>query len=84
MAEVIMYSTIYCPYCVRARELLTSKNIPFTEIRIDEHPEKRAEMIEKSNRHTVPQIFINGRSIGGCNDMFALEANGQLDELLRG
>ena len=84
MAEVIMYSTIYCPYCVRARELLTSKNIPFTEIRIDEHPEKRAEMIEKSNRHTVPQVFINGRSIGGCSDMFALEANGQLDELLRG
>ena len=84
MAEVIMYSTTYCPYCIRARELLTSKDIPFTEIRIDEHPEKRAEMIEKSNRHTVPQIFINGRSIGGCSDMFALELNGQLDELLRG
>ena len=84
MADVIMYSTTYCPYCVRARQLLEKKGVSYTEIRVDEHPEKRQEMILKSNRHTVPQIFINGQAIGGCDDMYALEHLGRLDELLRG
>ena len=84
MAEVIMYSTAYCPYCTRARELLAHKGIVFTDIRVDEYPEKREEMVRKSNRNTVPQIFINGQAIGGCDDMFALDHAGQLDELLRG
>lgn len=84
MAEVIMYSTAYCPYCMRARQLLESKGVSYTDIRIDDEPDKRDEMIAKSGRHTVPQIFINGQPIGGCDDMYALEHQGRLDELLRG
>ena len=83
MAEIIMYTTEYCPYCIRARDLLQNKGVEFTEIRVDAHPEKKAEMIEKSQRTTVPQIFINGQHIGGCNDMVALESKGQLDKLLK-
>ncbi|WP_298625716.1 glutaredoxin 3 [uncultured Legionella sp.] len=84
MSEVIMYSTGYCPYCIKAKELLNRKNIPFTDIRIDMHPERREEMIIKSGRHTVPQIFINGQAIGGCDDLHALEHQGKLNELLKG
>lgn len=84
MAEVIMYSTGYCPYCVRARELLQKKQVSFTEIRIDLQSELREEMITKSGRRTVPQIFINGQHIGGCDDLHALDAQGKLDQLLRG
>ena len=73
MAEVIIYSTEYCPYCIKAKELLNRKNIPFTEIRVDLQPELREEMITKSGRKTVPQIFINGQPIGGCDDLYALE-----------
>ena len=82
MAEIIMYTTGYCPYCSRARGLLQQKGIEFTDIRVDDNPELRAEMEEKSGRHTVPQIFINGQHIGGCDDMFALEEQGKLDPLL--
>ncbi|MDP3706452.1 MAG: glutaredoxin 3 [Legionellaceae bacterium] len=84
MAHVLMYSTATCPYCERARQLLASKGQLFTDIRVDEAPEMRAEMIAKSNRHTVPQIFIDGQAIGGCDDMYALDATGQLDKLLKG
>lgn len=84
MAQVIMYSTDYCPYCAKARELLNKKNISFTEIRIDLQPELRDEMIAKSGRHTVPQIFINGQAIGGCDDLYALEDQGKLNQLLKG
>ncbi len=84
MTEVIMYSTGYCPYCIRAKQLLNRKNIPFTDIRVDAHPELRNEMIAKSGRHTVPQIFINGLAIGGYDDLYALEAQGKLNELLKG
>lgn len=84
MAEVIMYSTDYCPYCTRAKNLLHKKNIAFTEHRVDLHPELREEMRIKSGRHTVPQIFINGQPIGGCDELHALEEQGKLDQLLRG
>ncbi|MCW8444652.1 glutaredoxin 3 [Fluoribacter gormanii] len=84
MAEIIMYSTGYCPYCVKARELLQQKHASFTDIRIDLQPELRDEMITKSGRRTVPQIFINGQHVGGCDDLYALEAQGKLDQLLRG
>lgn len=84
MAEVIMYSTGYCPYCVKSRDLLNKKNASFTDIRVDLQPELREEMISKSGRHTVPQIFINGQHVGGCDDLHALEAQGKLDQLLRG
>lgn len=83
MATVIMYSTAYCPYCRQARELLEQKGVTYTDIRIDDDPSKRDEMIAKSGRHTVPQLFINGQSIGGCDDMYALEDQGHLDELLQ-
>ena len=79
-----MYSKIECPYCIRAKQLLASKGVAFTDIRIDEHPEKRAEMIARCNRNTVPQIFINDQAIGGCDDLHALETTGQLDKLIQG
>lgn len=84
MVEVIMYSTGYCPYCTKARELLNNKNVAFTEIRIDLQTELRDEMIAKSGRRTVPQIFINSQAIGGCDDLYALEAQGKLNQLLKG
>lgn len=64
--------------------MLESKGIAFTDIRIDEQPHLRSEMIAKSGRTTVPQVFINDQPIGGCDDMYALENQGRLDELLRG
>ncbi len=84
MPDIIIYTKDYCPYCVKAKELLTQKKVSFTEIRIDLQPELREEMIAKSGRHTVPQIFINGHHVGGCDDLYALEAQGKLDQLLRG
>ena len=82
MTNVLMYSTEYCPYCVRARQLLDAKGVIYTDIRIDEYPEKREEMIANSGRTTVPQIFINHQPIGGCDDLHALEKTGELDKLL--
>lgn len=83
MATVIMYSKATCPYCIRARALLDHKNVDFQEISIDGDASLRNEMIEKSGRQTVPQIFINNQPIGGCDDLFALEHQGHLDNLLR-
>ncbi|KTD50293.1 glutaredoxin [Legionella quinlivanii] len=83
MASIIMYSTSYCPYCVRAKQLLDSKKVSYQEIRVDEEPGKRDEMIARSGRRTVPQIFINGQHIGGCDDLYALEDAGKLNELLQ-
>jgi glutaredoxin 3 len=83
-ASITIYTKVYCPYCVRAKALLTQKGVSFTEFRIDEQPELRPEMIEKAQgRSTVPQIFINGQHIGGCDDLYALDAQGKLDPLLQ-
>jgi len=83
MAQVTIYTKVYCPYCVRAKSLLTAKGVSFEEIKIDESPERRPEMIERAGgRTTVPQIFIADRHVGGCDDLFALEAAGTLDALL--
>ncbi|WP_442886531.1 glutaredoxin 3 [Arsukibacterium sp.] len=83
MAAVTIYSKDYCPYCVRAKALLTQKQVAFDEIRIDQQPERRAEMIAKANgRSTVPQIFIGTLHVGGCDDLLALDAMGKLDPLL--
>jgi glutaredoxin 3 len=82
--QVIIYTTGYCSFCAKAKDLLNKKQISFTEIRIDLQPELREEMITKSKRHTVPQIFINNHHIGGCDDLHALEAQGKLDQLLQG
>jgi glutaredoxin 3 len=70
--EVIIYSRSTCPFCVKAKALLEQEGVAYQEIDINLFPEKRSEMIEKSNgRTTVPQIFINGKHIGGCDDLFA-------------
>ncbi len=83
MAEVEMYMTMFCPYCSRARALLQQKGVGFVEIDIAEEPERRAEMIERAGgRRTVPQIFINGEHIGGCDDLVALDRAGRLDPKL--
>ena len=81
-AKVKMYSTRFCPYCVRAKSLLKSKNVEFTDIPVDAAPELRREMVELSGRYTVPQIWIGEQHIGGCDDMQLLERQGRLDELL--
>ncbi len=82
MPEVVIYTTQYCPYCVRARMLLDAKNVDYTEVRIDQQPERRAEMEAKSQRTSVPQIFIGDYHVGGCDDLFALEQAGNLDTRL--
>lgn len=82
MPDIIMYSSGFCPYCVRARMLLERKGVTFTEIRVDLQPEQRADMIQRSGRTSVPQIFIGEFHVGGCDDMYALENQGKLDPLL--
>lgn len=81
-ARVEIFLTQWCPYCQRARALLQRKGVAFTEIDIEAEPEKRTEMIERSGRRSVPQIFIAERPVGGCDDLHALEAAGELDRLL--
>lgn len=82
MAKVIVYSKEQCPYCVLAKKLLASKNVEFTEIRVDLDAQKLEEMMRLSNQRTVPQIFINDQSIGGYDDLAALAKSGKLDGLL--
>ena len=81
--KVVMYTTGWCPYCIRARELLKSKGVFFEEIDVDARPEARTEMRARSGRQTVPQIFIGETHVGGCDDLHELEANGRLDTLLK-
>ena len=83
MKQVTMYGTQSCSYCQRAKELLDKKAVEYTDIRVDEHPEKRQEMEQLSQRRTVPQIFIGDQHIGGCDELYALEAAGELDDLLK-
>ena len=80
--HVIIYSTSRCPYCVRAKELLTRKGVSFTEILLDDDDIKREEMIAKTGRQTVPQIFVDELHVGGCDDLYALEKSGKLNDLL--
>ena len=82
-SDITMYSTRFCPYCVRARFLLESKNVEFTDIGVDARPELRREMTERSGRRTVPQIWIGERHVGGYDDLARLEQMGELDELLK-
>ena len=85
MAEVTMYSTGVCPYCVRAEQLLHAKGVTaLTKIRVDLEPARRAEMVEKTGRRTVPQIFIGAQHVGGYDDLAELERAGKLDALLAG
>lgn len=83
MANVEMYSTEVCPYCVRAKDLLKRKGVSVTEYRVDSDDAKRDEMLQRSGgRRTVPQIFINGQHVGGCDDLYALDSKGALDGML--
>ncbi len=83
MAKVQVYATGWCPYCSRARQLLNSKGVEIEEIDVDARPGAREEMIARSGRRTVPQIFINQTHIGGCDDLIALDDSGGLDPLLQ-
>ena len=83
MAEVTIYSTIVCPYCVRAKQLLERKDVAYKEINLsNEAPEARVELMQRTNHRTVPQIFIGEQFIGGFDQLYALEREGKLDELL--
>lgn len=79
---VVMYSTASCPYCVAARNLLAIKKVTWTEVSLDAEPDKRAEMMARSGRRTVPQIFIGDTHVGGFDDLDALEQEDALDRLL--
>jgi glutaredoxin 3 len=81
--RVLMYSTGWCPYCLRAETLLRKKGVSEIEkIRVDLEPERRAEMMERTGRRTVPQIYIGDTHVGGFDELYALERAGKLDPLL--
>lgn len=81
--DILMYSTHFCAYCDRARQLFARKQVEFNEIKIDDHPEQRDLMLQRSGgRRTVPQIFIGERHIGGFDELIALDRKGELDPLL--
>ena len=83
MANVTIYTTAYCPYCVRAKALLKKKSVNFTEIDVSDNEEKREWLTDTTGQRTVPQIFINDRPVGGCDDLYALDRAGALDPLLQ-
>ena len=84
-ARVLMYTTAVCPYCVRAKQLLKARGVTeIEEVRVDLDPERRDEMMQKTQRRTVPQIFIGETHVGGCDDLHALDAAGRLMPLLEG
>ncbi|HUK01758.1 MAG TPA: glutaredoxin 3 [Steroidobacteraceae bacterium] len=80
---VVMYAADWCPYCQRARRLLTEKGVSFKEIDVEAEPRAREEMIQRSGRATVPQIFIGNIHVGGSDDLYALEAAGRLEPMLK-
>ncbi len=84
MAKVEIYTKFMCPFCIRATGLFKKKGVDYIDIPAARDQAKRAEMNARSGRNTFPQIFIDGKHIGGCDDLFALEAKGGLDPLLAG
>jgi glutaredoxin 3 len=84
MNDIVIYAKHYCPYCARAKSLLRNKGVEFKEIEVAFAPDLQAENIARSGRRTVPQIFIDGRHIGGYDDLAALNRSGQLDLILSG
>ncbi|HET7176914.1 MAG TPA: glutaredoxin 3 [Gammaproteobacteria bacterium] len=82
MKPVTVYSTRVCPYCVRAKALLDRKQVPYTDIMVDQDPARLTEMMQKSGRRTVPQIFVGETHVGGCDELYALDRAGGLDPLL--
>jgi glutaredoxin 3 len=83
-AVVTVYVSDWCPYCERAKGLLSQKNVVFSEINVEDEPKSREEMMARSKRRTVPQIFIGDKHIGGCDDLFELDRSGELDRLIQG
>ncbi len=81
---ITVYSASWCPYCQRAKSLLREKGLAFTEIDVDEDPQRRSEMIARSGRRTVPQIFVGDRHVGGCDELYASDRSGELDRLVQG
>ena len=84
MSHVVMYSTSWCPFCAMAKRLLEEKGQSYQEIDVEAVSGSRQEMIEKSGRHSVPQIFVGDRHLGGFDDLMALEQRGALDSILAG
>lgn len=82
MAEVVIYTTTICPYCVRAKMLLQRKGVAYEEINVGHDAAARQALMERTRQRTVPQIFINGEHIGGCDDLYALDRAGELDAKL--
>ncbi len=84
MINVDIYTTPYCPFCIRAKKLLANKKVEFNEIDLSENPDKFEEMLSKSNgARTVPQIFVNGEHIGDCDHIHDLDQKGELDKILK-
>ncbi|MDX8388293.1 MAG: glutaredoxin 3 [Ghiorsea sp.] len=82
-AKIEVYSGDYCPYCVRAKSLLKQRDLEFTEYDVQKEPNKRAEMMKRSNGgRSIPQIFINDKHVGGCDDLYALDKKGKLNDWL--
>ncbi len=82
--NIDIYTTRFCPFCVRAKQILKSKGLSFNEISVDGKPDLRAQMTKKAGgQHTVPQIWINGTHVGGCTDLMAAEQTGELNQLLK-
>ena len=81
--KVLIYTTRFCPYCIRAKYLLDNKNVSYKEVSVDAKPALRQEMMQKANSHTVPQIWIGDTHVGGCDELFMLERAGTLDSLLQ-
>ena len=81
---ISLYMSDWCPYCLRAKGLLTQKNLVFSEINVDDDAKFREEMIARSSRRTVPQIFIGDKHVGGCDELFELDRSGELDRLIQG
>ena len=84
MTQVTVYLSDWCPYCLRAKSLLQQKPVVIKEINVEDDEKSREEMIARSNRRTVPQIFIGDTHVGGCDELYALDRSGELDRLIQG
>ena len=82
MNKVVMYTTRFCPFCMQARALLERKGVDYEDVAVDNAPDLRREMRERARRHTVPQIWIGEKHVGGCDELYLLERAGKLDAML--
>ncbi|ACK52574.1 glutaredoxin 3 [Methylocella silvestris BL2] len=82
MAQITIYTTSTCPYCIRAKALLEKKKLEFTEISVDGDPKLRSELAERTGRSSVPQVFIGESHVGGCDDLYELHYDGKLEQLI--